>query len=152
MTQKFAVRNEKNVFHIHSIDRDRDAFAEFSGDKEAFGDPNKEAAEYAKTNLYSDLDPKSVTEKDYIRLMREKMVAELSKCRNETLVHYENIKQEIDTSKISEDEFMGKVFGKKHCFILSVNDLTDGFSYSPFSLYLFVLDFYLDKKGQEKFM
>lgn len=141
---------DKCVFRINAIEHPRDVFAEFSGDKEAFGDPYNEAAEYNKTNLFSELDPKSIKEIDYIVSMTENMVYELDKCCDETLIHFESIKKELDTSKISEDEFMRKIFGNKHCFILDVDHVTSGYSCSPFNFYLFVLDFYLDRETQDK--
>lgn len=137
----------------NDIRLNRVRFSEFSGDKEAFDDPNKQEAEYDRTKLASSLvDPKTIRKSEYIKLMRDEMLAELNKCREETLNHYETIiKHDLDTTKttISEDELMKKLFGQKNCFILDVNAIYYGFAPSPFSLYLFVLDFYMDKMTQD---
>ena len=144
----FYQKSDKDDIRLNRV-----RFSVFSGDKEAFDDPNKQEAEYDRLKSASNLvEPKSIRKSEYIKLMRDEMVAELNMCREETLNHYEtNVKHDLDTTKttISEDELIKKLFAQKNCFILDVNAIYYGFSSSPFSLYLFVLDFYMDRMTQD---
>lgn len=140
----------------------RDEFVRFSGEKEEFTDPCKVEHVYDISSISARFNPETTKVNRYLKTVRDEMIAELEKNRDETLAAYERSRskpKQLDPTNATEEEIENlkrKLFAKKHCFILNVSSLSEAFRVAAdeeamhFQSYLFVLDFYLDRTTQEK--
>lgn len=92
---------------------------------------------------------------DFVNLVRNELINELRQCLDGTLKHYEMIKNEIEI-KSDVRKIERQLFSKKFCLLVKSRDhslLRRGHRIvtrsSPFRIYLFVLDFYIEPSVQE---
>lgn len=80
---------------------------------------------------------------DFLNLMGDVMIEELEEAARETLEYYETIKDELNQDeKITyEEELKRKLFAKRSAIFITRPDS----KLNPFTLYLVILDFYLDE-------
>lgn len=93
-----------------------------------------------KSNLctiYTDRDWVKVDE--LTKLNHETALAELAKFREEALLKYESIINEINLDDKNQVEVERRVFSEKFMFIVQYDS-------SPFQLFLIITDFYLEKR------
>lgn len=122
-------------------------FPNFSGENETFSDPYKDEIDYERVRSGFDY---FETSRSYIKSMRNEMLDELRKSRDETLLRYENIKNDLDESA-SIESLKRKLFEDKYCFLIDIHGFNRLDSRgAPLRLFLVVLDFYLDKKTEKK--
>ena len=80
---------------------------------------------------------------DFLNLMGDVMIEELEEAAKETLAYYETIKDELsqDEKLTYEEELKRKLFAKRSAMFITRPDS----KLNPFTLYLVILDFYLDE-------
>lgn len=98
---------------------------------------------------------------DYLNEVRDKLIDELRRVENETQAYLETIKNSmrVDLHKSVSDQVeqvRRAVFARKFCFILKIDTITldtyqELVNSSPFKMYLFVIDFYMDRSEQKIF-
>lgn len=94
--------------------------------------------------------PKSSKVCQFLNNMRDKMISEIQNCQKEAFKNYTRIKSELKADKSASDEEIDRtvatrLFKNKFMFLVKNRKLNSKKKWSPFNLYLFVVDFYLNK-------
>lgn len=80
---------------------------------------------------------------DFLNLLGDVMIEEIEDAGKETLEYYESIKHELckDKTISDEEDLKRKLFAKRSAILFTRPDS----KMNPFTLYLVILDFYLDE-------
>ena len=90
--------------------------------------------------------------------MTTQMIGELIKVRDETKLHYASIRDECEPKSgqepIGEEDLKRKLFANKSCFVFQPSTLVKGIKNtsinSIYTIYLIILDFYIDQDIQRQ--
>ena len=115
-------------------------------------DPYMNEREYEYSGVETKHEPPSVSSnvRQFLNNMRDEMINEIRKGEEEALKNYKTIKSELKIDKLASDEEIDRdvatrLFENKSMFLLlDINSNSEN-NDSLFKLYLFVVDFYLNK-------
>ena len=119
-------------------------------------DPYMNEREYEYSGVETKHEPPSVSSnvRQFLNNMRDEMINEIRKGEEEALKNYKNIKSELKIDKLASDEEIDRdvatrLFENKSMFLLLDINSKSKNKDSPFKLYLFVVDFYLNKQERK---
>lgn len=127
----------------------------------SYHDPYSDIYQYSNQPADEiDVSPISVGIRDYVNRKRDEMLSELKRIQADTLTRCDAIRAEfasIDRNAPDRiEKLKSKIFAQKFALILQLNEIMVStnsskdfiINSSPFKLYLFILDFYVDDETQ----
>ena len=119
-------------------------------------DPYTNEREYEYSEIVAKHEPPSISSnvRQFLNNMRDEMINEIRKGEEEALKNYKTIKSELKIDKLASDEEIDRdvatrLFENKSMFLLLDINSKSKNKDSPFKLYLFVVDFYLNKQERK---